>query len=159
MGQNLAGLENVWRDIQREATEGLRKTIRVHFVAANVPDLDDEQRILRRQLQTFVVRLGIKWIDAVVRRYENLNLLEQSVFTLDRPRTRLAGSYRGLLRTLLKDNLADRDGVMIPGRPIRAVTPIEDYAVDFQQAEINRLYKIARHFKDDIEVLTKLVSH
>src|SRR5205085_3874439 len=44
--QNLAGLVNVWRDIQREATQGFKKAIRVHFVAANVPDLDDEQGVL-----------------------------------------------------------------------------------------------------------------
>src|SRR5260370_5393266 len=40
--QNLAGLENICRDIRREATEGLKKQIRLHFVASNVPNLDDE---------------------------------------------------------------------------------------------------------------------
>src|SRR5439155_17651117 len=87
--QNLAGLENVWRDIQREATQGLKKAIRVHFVAANVPDLDDEQGVLRYQLHHFLARLGVRWISGVIRRYENLSLLDQCIFTLDRPRTRL----------------------------------------------------------------------
>src|SRR5207302_3767031 len=34
--QNLVGLENVCRDIRLEETGGLKKRIRLHFVAANV---------------------------------------------------------------------------------------------------------------------------
>ncbi len=155
--QNLVGLENVCRDIRREETEGLKKKIQLHFVAANVPDLDDEQRILRRQLEAFLVRLQIKWFSGRIRRYENLNLLAQSVFTLDRPRTRLARAYRRLLRTLLKDNLADRAGVLsFLGHPTGAFTLNENDAVDLHQAEISRLYKIARRCNDDIEILEKV---
>jgi cellulose biosynthesis protein BcsQ len=155
--QNLAGLENVYRDIRREEREGLKKKIRLHFVAANVPDLDDEDGILRRQLQAFLARLQIKWFSGIIRRYENLNLLDQSVFTLDRPRTRLARSYRRLLRTLLKDNPADRDGVMIfLEHSTRPFTLNENYAVELQLAEISHLHKIARHFNDDIEILNKV---
>jgi MinD-like ATPase involved in chromosome partitioning or flagellar assembly len=157
--QNLAGLVSVWRDIQREETQGLKKVIRVHFVAANVPDLDDEQRVLHRQLHNFLARLGIRWISGVVRRYENLNLLDQSIFTLDRPRTRLARSYRRLLRTLLIDNLEDRDGIMIClKRPARAVTLYDENAVAFQEAKKARLYRIARHYKDDIEILKRVFT-
>jgi MinD-like ATPase involved in chromosome partitioning or flagellar assembly len=108
--QNLTGLENVCRDIRHEETEGLKKTIQLHFVAANVPDLDDENGILRRQTQNFRERLGFEELSGVIRRYENLNLLDQSIFTLDRAHTRLARSYRRLLRRLLKDNLVDREG-------------------------------------------------
>src|SRR5947209_5479512 len=71
--QNLAGLENVCRDIRREETEGLKKVIRLHFVAANVPDVDDEKRILRRQLRSFRERLAFKELSGIIRRYENLN--------------------------------------------------------------------------------------
>jgi len=103
--QNLAGLENVCRDIRREETEGLKKTIRLHFVAANVPDLDDEKGILRRQMQACRERLNFTEFTGKIRRYENLNLLDQSVFTVDRPHSRLARSYRRLLRTLLKETV------------------------------------------------------
>ena len=51
--QNLAGLEGVTRAIRNEATEGLQKTIPLHFVASNVPDLDDDNRILHRQMSAF----------------------------------------------------------------------------------------------------------
>jgi tetratricopeptide (TPR) repeat protein len=157
--QNLAGLELVWRDIQREATQGLKKAIRAYFVAANVPDLDDEEHILRRQLHNSLVRLGIRWISGVIRRYQNLNLLDQSVFTLDRPHTKLARSYRRILRTLLLDNVADRDGVMISLKhPTRAITLHDDNVATFQEANRNRLHKIARHYNDDIEILNRVAT-
>ena len=44
--QNLRGIESVVRDIRNEALPPRRKEITVHLVAANVPDLDDEERIL-----------------------------------------------------------------------------------------------------------------
>jgi MinD-like ATPase involved in chromosome partitioning or flagellar assembly len=156
--QNLAGLESVCRDIRREETVGLKKKIHLHFVAANVPNLDDENRILRRQLNAFCERLEIKWIDGVIRRYESLNLLDQSVFTLDRPHTRLARAYRRLLRMLLKDNLADRDGVLsFLGHPTRALTLDGGMNAGYlHMAETNHLYRIARHFLNDIEILNEV---
>jgi cellulose biosynthesis protein BcsQ len=179
--QNLAGLENVCRDIRHEATEGLQKTIRLHFVAANVPDLDDEKRILSRQLQAFKERLDFKYLAGVIRRYENLTLLDQSIFTLDRPHSRLARSYRRLLRTLLKDNLADRDGalVFLHDYPARIETRVsgdvgaltmtayaegEDARVigkddrDVALEDKNALYSIARYFNDDVRILTKVAE-
>jgi hypothetical protein len=60
--QNLIGLEGVCRSIRSEATEGLQKTIRLHFVASNVPDLDDESRILDRQMRVYSIRASSPWI-------------------------------------------------------------------------------------------------
>ena len=45
--QNLVGLREVCRRIRKERTSGLEKFIRLHFVMSNVPDLDDEDRVLR----------------------------------------------------------------------------------------------------------------
>jgi MinD-like ATPase involved in chromosome partitioning or flagellar assembly len=154
--QNLAGLENVVRDIRREETEGLKKTIRLHFVAANVPDLDDEKGILRRQAEAFRKRLGIRNFSGVIRRYENLSLLDQSVFTIDRPHTRLARSYQRLLRTLRKDNPADRKGALMFLEDSGPWTFDENERVQLQQEYINHLHKIAGHFNDDIEILDKV---
>jgi hypothetical protein len=101
--QNLAGLENVVRDIRREETEGLKKKIRLHFVAANVPDLDDEDGILYRQLQEFRKRLEFHDLSGTIRRYESLNLLDQSIVSLDQRDGKLARSYRRLLEALMKE--------------------------------------------------------
>jgi MinD-like ATPase involved in chromosome partitioning or flagellar assembly len=160
--QNLAGLENVCRDIRREETEGLKKKIGLHFVAANVPDLDDYRCILRRQIKAFRDRLNFEELSGTIRRYENLNLLNQSVFTLDWPRTRLARSYQRLYRMLVKDNLADRDGTLFF---------LEEYAErvktrivrntgngDFQSDDKDRLNRIAREFNGDPQILSKVAA-
>ena len=94
--QNFVGLESVCNDIRRESTEGLKKQIRMHFIAANVPHLDDERHFLRHMLSEFFQRLGFGFLSGMIPRYENVNLLDQSIFTLDRPHTRLAGVYRRL---------------------------------------------------------------
>ena len=173
--QNLAGLENVCRDIRREETEGLKKKIRLHFVAANVPDLDDEHGVLRRQMETFRERLGIPRLSGVIRRYENLNLLDQSVFTLDRPHTRLARTYRRLLRLLLRENLADREGALmnLKSPPLLkearwcapTMTDLMNlksppcYPLPQMKVEAKHRYnEIARHFKDDIGILKKVAE-
>jgi cellulose biosynthesis protein BcsQ len=110
--QNRAGLEHVCRDIRREF-EGLPKKT-LHFVAANVPNLDDEDDFLRDQIKTFKKDLAFRRLSAVIRRYESLELLDQSVVVLDRPRSRLAKSYRRLTETLMKENFAaDRDGALL----------------------------------------------
>jgi MinD-like ATPase involved in chromosome partitioning or flagellar assembly len=179
--QNLAGLREVCRHIRAEETSGLKKKIQLHFVASNVPDLDDENRILRRQLQAFHEGLGFRELAGKIKRYESLSLLDQSVFTLDHPHSKLARSYRRLLRTLLKENLADRNGAMLfledyPGR-IKAResggVKVTNYRVG-EDAESwggrkdaekwdaredkNRLHRIARHFKEDVEILTKVAD-
>ncbi len=178
--QNLAGLEGVCRDIRREEAEGLKKKIRLHFVAANVPDLDDEHGVLRRQIQGFRKRLDFKELSGVIRRYENLNLLNQSVFTLDRPRTRLARSFRRLLQTLIKDNyLADREGALAflegcekdrqPGSylidpfffkeiPAAPTDPFFDKLFPGKFSHWHPITKISIHYATDLEVLTKVAK-
>src|SRR5260221_1320126 len=110
--QNLIGLENVCRDIRREETEGLKKRIQMHFVAANVPDLDDEDHHLRRQLDRFREKLEIS-SDVpipIVHRDETLQMLNQPVFVLQRSRSRLAREYRRLVRSLMMQNQTDDEG-------------------------------------------------
>ena len=140
--QNLVGLEKVCRDIRREATEGLKKEIRLHFVAANVPDLDDEDGILDRLLAKFRKRLEIPKQEKIVeiRRYESLRLLDQSVFTLDRPRTRLAESYKRLARSLIRYNLADR---------YAAVRFLDDYAQQDLFAEQTKMVEATLSARDE----------
>lgn len=103
--QNRRGLEVVARDIQRESRESER-TIETYLVASNVPDLDDEDSILRERLDAFRHALG-KSPQAIIHHYDSLALLQQSVFTLERPQTKLAREYQGLARIVTSKNLAD----------------------------------------------------
>ena len=160
--QNLAGLEHVCRDIRREATEGLKKEIRLHFVASNVPLLDDERGLLRRQLKVFGNKLTIyrefpRHPRVVIHRYESLEMLEQPVFVQQRPRSRLAREYRRLVRRLMMENPIDRDGAldylrgMERDREVRRLWPSMQFP-----SVTNRLNQIESQFRDDPTVLRRL---
>ena len=110
--QNLRGLTKVVKDIRAEAAEPRRKAIDLHFVMSNVPDLDDEDRILQGKIDAFREQLGFDGEPAVVHKYESLSLLNQVVFTKDRPRSRLAREYRDIVGRIIARNLADRDGAL-----------------------------------------------
>ena len=115
--QNLEGISHVIDAIHRENEENDR-SINIELVASNVPTLDDEEQILRRMLSRFERRLqrsqdkqGGRRIH-VIERYDSLHLLNQSIFVLDRPRSRLAKQYRQLLRRIIRHNLEDREAAI-----------------------------------------------
>lgn len=110
--QNLRGLAKIVKDIRAEASEPRKKEIDLHFVMSNVPDLDDEDRILQTKIGAFRKQLGFAGEPMIVHRYDSLSLLNQVVFTSDRPRSRLAREYRRLVREVVARNLADRDGAL-----------------------------------------------
>ena len=110
--QNLQGLTKVVRDVRAEARGPRGKQIDLHFVMSNVPDLDDEDRILEAKIDAFRDGLGFRGKPLVVHRYDSLSLLNQVVFTKDRPRSRLANEYRRIVRGIVSRNLEDRDGAL-----------------------------------------------
>ncbi|MCY4388576.1 MAG: AAA family ATPase [Desulfurellaceae bacterium] len=110
--QNLRGLTKVVRDIRAEADGPRKKEIELHFVMSNVPDLDDEDRILDDQINAFQNQLGFKLEPMIVHRYNSLKLLNQVVFTKERPRSRLAQEYRDVVQEMVRRNVADREGAL-----------------------------------------------
>jgi MinD-like ATPase involved in chromosome partitioning or flagellar assembly len=111
--QNLVGLQEVCRRIRSEASSGLMKDIRLHFVMSNVPDLDDEDGVLRRCLEEFDSELDFGGRpEAVIHRCESAMLFNQAIFVLDRPKSRLAREYKRLVWNLVAYNPADRDGAL-----------------------------------------------
>ena len=110
--QNLRGLTTVVQDVRAEAGNGRRKEIELHFVMSNVPDLDDEDRVLERKIGAFRKDLAFSGEPLVLHRYDSLSLLNQVIFTTDRPRSRLAKEYHQLVHEIVSGNLADRDGAL-----------------------------------------------
>ncbi len=110
--QNLVGLRDVCRRIRKERTSGLEKYVRLHFVVSNVPDLDDEDRILRSIREKFRQELGYRQED-VIHHYPSLRLLRQVVFVLDQPESRLAKEYKRLVRHLMMFNFEDEKGAKL----------------------------------------------
>ena len=110
--QNVRGLAKVVDDVRSETEAPRNKEIELHFVMSNVPDLDDEDGILEEQLDAFRRRLRFEREPMVVHRCDSLSLLNQVVFTKDRPTSRLAKEYREIVREIVRRNSADRDGAL-----------------------------------------------
>ena len=110
--QNLRGLKKVVQDIRSETGRTRDRQIDLHFVMSNVPDLDDEDRILEANIQAFKRELGLLRPPLVIHRYDSLSLLNQVIFTKERPRSRLAKEYGGVTREIMRLNPADRDGAL-----------------------------------------------
>jgi cellulose biosynthesis protein BcsQ len=110
--QNRRGLQKVVKEIRLEESGPRKKRIQLHFVIANVPDLDDEDQILAGMIKRLKDSLEYDELAAVIHHYNSLMLLNQSVFTLDRPKSRLAQEYRNLAKAIKRNNAEDREGVL-----------------------------------------------
>jgi len=110
--QNLRGLTKVVEDIKSESIGPRQKSIATHFVMSNVPDLDDEDHILAERLHSFEEALGFGNNLQVIHRYDSLALLNQAVFTKERPRSRLAKEYVALSESIASLNPEDRNGAL-----------------------------------------------
>ena len=159
--QNLVGLKDVCRRIRGERTSGLGKNIRLHFVMSNVPDLDDEDRVLRDRRRQFRLELGYDELDAIIHRYESVLLFNQAIFVLDKPKSRLAREYERLVRSLIMYNWADRVGARLflddwPGH-----FSSRDSSEELELANLAReaLNQIARNFPDDAELMQQVKEH
>ena len=102
--QNLRGLTRVVRDMRAEASEPRCKAIALHFVMSNVPDMDDEDGALSDRIRAFQEQLGFRRKPTIVHRNDSLSLLNQVVFTGERPTSRLAEEYRELVREITGRN-------------------------------------------------------
>ena len=105
--QNLSGLAPIVDYIKKD-----EKEIKLHFVTSNVPDLDDENRILENRLTEFKKKLEYDEIASTIHHYPSLSLLNQEIFTVVRPNSRLASEYRELVQEIQRENPEDRDGAL-----------------------------------------------
>lgn len=146
--QNRRGLETVVRQIRGKSATTRKKSIKLHFVMSNVPELDDEEGFLANNVARLKESLKFDNFSAVVHHYPSLALLTQSVFTLDRPRTRLAEEYRALTLAIRRDNLEDREAVLdfLDARARRV--PAEELE--------QRIQDIRTKHSNDAEVLIRL---
>ena len=154
--QNLRGLTEVVGDIRSEVDEPREKRIDLHFVMSNVPDLDDEDRILESKIEAFQDQLEFRREPMIVHRYDSLSLLNQVVFSKDRPRSRLAHEYGEIVREISARNWNDRDGALeYIRRAGRRWQLIEDDSI---LTRGQMLQNIERAHSDDGEVLFRLAE-
>ena len=124
--QNLRGLWRIVQDIRDEEAES-DKPIDLHFIMSNVPDLDDEDSILEKSINFFRVKLDFGSELLTIHRYDSLSLLNQVVFTRDRPRSRLAREYSSVAERIVHKNLEDAEGALHYLRDIQKRRHIRDF--------------------------------
>ena len=87
-------------------------TIKLNYFMSNVPVLDGEQESLSGLQRLFREELGFEEPTTVIHRYESLSLLKQSLFVLERPKSRLTKEYLALMNKITDENIQDREAVL-----------------------------------------------
>lgn len=148
--QNLAGLIPTVYAIRSEDKQRKDNPIHLHYVMSNVPDLDDEQEILSGIQRRFREHLGYDRLTAIIHRYDSLSLLNQSLFVVERPKSRLAREYLHLLEIITDQNAEDRQAV------VRRLTESRSYLRGIRLAEESQqkqIEDILKYHSGDGEVL------
>ena len=157
--QNLRGLKKIVRDIRAETTHPQSKPIDLHFVMSNVPDLDDEDNILEDNISSFQRYLGFQRDPMVIHRYDSLSLLNQVIFSKERPGSRLAKEYHAVTAEIIRLNAEDRDGALDYIMKIQQIwrTPWKPHASEGRAASANdRIKPLGRRTS---ALLLGLVTH
>src|SRR5262249_31494048 len=129
--------------------------IDLHFVVSNIPDIDDEDRILESSLRKIDAELNPSTPPLIVQHYPSFELVNQVIFTQKRPHTRLAQQYRKLAQQIKLRNPEDPDGALQVLRDLR--NQILERPLPFKAAEIEaRLSEIQRYHRANGQVLALL---
>jgi len=149
--QNLNGLKPTVSSIRKECENRTERKIQLHYVMSNVPDLDDEQEILSGLHQRFQTELRYEKLTSVIHRYDSLSLLKQSLFVVERPKSRLAKEYKGLLEVITQNNTEDRHAVL---RKLKlGVSPSVFAKVWQPESQTKWVDDILKHHSRDGEIL------
>lgn len=153
--QNLVGLRKVVADIRSQDQSPGGKETKLHFVVSNVPDLDDENQILANTFEQFREQLEYKTPSAIIHRYQSLSLLNQEIFAVTRPRTRLAAEYFKLLDELAKYNDEDKEGALSFLDSTLRASRYSEYRLGAAELQ-RRVDRIASKHRNDKDILFKL---
>lgn len=157
--QNLLGLKPIVNRV-REENSTRENDIILHFVASNVPDLDDENSILKNNLSRFKQQLGYRQLASTIHHYSSLALIDQEIFVITRPKSRLAFEYRGLVSTIREVNVDDRVSAMSFLRELNQgkyllPTRLGEAIVEEDERE-KRIENVLKKHGDDIDVLKEI---
>ncbi len=163
--QNLSGLELMSAEILEQEKESNRKIARL-FVPSNLPILDDEDGILRELLERF--RRTLRYLPSQEIRifnYPSIDLLQQKIFALHRPNSRLAREYRALADAVQMHNMVDEGGVRLflervtgQGRRNPPRSPATSSPANFSEEEQKKIEEIEKKDWQDQEILRMLAG-
>jgi MinD-like ATPase involved in chromosome partitioning or flagellar assembly len=154
--QNLTGLRTVVHNIRSQSAPRTQGPI-LHFVTSNVPDLDDEDRILHQRLEKFKKELRYDAL-RTIHHYPSLALLNQEIFVIGHPRSRLASEYREIVASIIEENPADRQGSLALLRRLRASNGgVLQAKLGFERLD-TRLTRIREEHAGDGEITTAIAG-
>ncbi len=148
--QNLVGLKRVVSTVRAQDEVWRGKQKKLYFVMSNVPDLDDEEEILPNIERKFQEELGYHSLTSTIHRYDSLSLLNQALFVIERPKSRLAKEYRRLLERIVEYNIEDRQAVI---RRLRDRSTDRFPLGEFDKEVLTDLDNIIEQHANDGEVL------
>lgn len=150
--QNLTGLTRITSEIKAQSKIPELRKPKLHFVASNIPSLDDDEDVLKKALGKFSDGLNYVNPSAIIHHYNSFALINESVFTLEFPKNPLALEYKQLAEELTRENIRDRIVALnfLRGVSRRETANLDEGSVD------KRLYEIEQLFQSDPEILFAL---
>ncbi|ANL68581.1 tetratricopeptide repeat-containing protein (plasmid) [Rhizobium phaseoli] len=162
--QNISGLKTIVDEIRNDPQVQSKQT-KLLFCPSNVPDLDDEDDILKSMLDRASRYLGYDKPSATIRHYNSLSLVDQKIFVVDRPRTKLASQYRTLTEALMQTNLLDREGALLFLAQLRKEQRRNSrekrspsFSPELSADALSDLEKIAEHHRADGEICWRVAA-
>ena len=153
--QNLRGLKPVVSGIRGEATGPLKKAISLHFVLANMPDIDDDDPIAQNVMSQFKSGLGYDELAAIIHHFNSWAMLEQRLFVAEGARSKIANEYRRLVTAVVRGNVADRDGVIAVLDDVYTRLRLDRTSVSMSGLE-DRIKQIKAAHPSDFEIIRRL---
>jgi tetratricopeptide (TPR) repeat protein len=153
--QNLRGLNPIVKDIRNEKNTLLNRHTSLYFVMANLPDLDDEDQILSDAMTRSQEELGYKSLSATIHHFNSLAMLEQRIFVLERPKSKLASEYKRLVSVIVRGNVEDKEGVIAYLDETLTKLRLEQDSVSLTTLE-ERLRLVKEEHPSDIDILGRL---
>ncbi|QJE03730.1 AAA family ATPase (plasmid) [Massilia forsythiae] len=150
--QNLTGLTKITAEIKaQDELPGLRKP-KLHFVASNIPSLEDDEDVLKKALGNFSRQLEYIKPSAIIHHYNSFALINEAVFTIEYPKNPLAIEYKLLADEITRGNFQDRSTAIYFLRSV--IKQSTDRSDEFSAKEVDqKLTQFEIDFSNDAEVL------
>jgi tetratricopeptide (TPR) repeat protein len=149
--QNMSGLGRVTGSIRSYLERNPQRQITLHYAVSNVPDLDDEDHILDAILEKCKTQLGYEELAAEIHHYNSLSLLDQEIFSLSRPNSRLTREYKKLASAISRQNLEDRNAVVELLKKLRSDFSLITFDNDPDELR-TKIETILQNFPQDGEI-------
>lgn len=116
--QNIDGLVPIVRTIRKEVAPVRERPVRLHFCPSNVPSAAEQEEILNRRLRIASEKLEYSRASAVIYHFDNMELLDQPIFTRTHPESRLTRQLTALKEAITKENVLDKPAALLALRDL-----------------------------------------